>query len=181
MWLFRRTAYFHIDRSKSTCHPLRTTELLRLSLHSPLISTQQNLNSKKAEYSCRRIPMDSSLPPHAVSLNPKPKRPCPSPDPTRIPHPDADTDQLDALLESLLELPDPSAVALDLSIDRIIESRLYDFDKNDVIERALRLGSALTEAAKRSARRRASVHNAVVWALPSDLTVKVLCSLTDRI
>ncbi|KAL8530611.1 hypothetical protein ACS0TY_007588 [Phlomoides rotata] len=122
--------------------------------------------------------MDSSLPLHAVSLKSKPKRPCPSPDPTRTPHPNADSDQLDALLESLLELPDPSAISLDLSIDRIIESRPCDFDKNDVIERALRLGSALTEAARRSARRRASMHNAVVWALPSDLTIKVF-SLLD--
>ncbi|KAK6141388.1 hypothetical protein DH2020_024879 [Rehmannia glutinosa] len=126
--------------------------------------------------------MDSSLLVHAVSgaLKPKPKRPCcsPFPDSTRIPHPNPNPNPLDALLESFLELSDSSAIALDISIDRILESRPYDSDKNDVIERALRLGSALTEAAKRSARRRASMHNAVVWALPSDLTIKVF-SLLD--
>ncbi|KAK6141459.1 hypothetical protein DH2020_024819 [Rehmannia glutinosa] len=126
--------------------------------------------------------MDSSLLVHAVSgaIKPKPKRPCcsPFPDSTRIPHPNPNPNPLDALLESFLELSDSSAIALDISIDRILESRPYDSDKNDVIERALRLGSALTEAAKRSARRRASMHNAVVWALPSDLTIKVF-SLLD--
>ncbi|KAK6164666.1 hypothetical protein DH2020_001530 [Rehmannia glutinosa] len=123
--------------------------------------------------------MDSSLLVHAVSgaLKPKPKRPCcsPFPDSARIPrpNPNPNPNPLDALLESFLELSDSSAIALDISIDRILESRPYDSDKNDVIERALRLGSALTEAAKRSARRRASMHNAVVWALPSDLTIKM--------
>ncbi|XP_075507625.1 F-box protein At4g02733-like [Primulina tabacum] len=116
--------------------------------------------------------MDTSLllhcPTVSATCNPKLKRPCSSslPDATRIPGPNP----LDWLLESLLELPDSSGVALDLSVDRIVQSRPYDSDKDDVIDRAFRLGLALTEAANRSARRRASMHNAVVWALPSDLT-----------
>ncbi|KAL2238864.1 UNVERIFIED_CONTAM: hypothetical protein Sindi_1078100 [Sesamum indicum] len=115
--------------------------------------------------------MDTSLLLHRPAApKPKLKRPCCShiPDSTRNPN----QNPLDALLESFLELSDSSAIALDLSFDRVLESKAYDSDKNDVIERALRLGSALTEAAKRSARRRASMHNAVVWALPSDLTIK---------
>lgn len=123
--------------------------------------------------------MDSALLHHAVgvSLNPKLKRPC---YPNRISTPTSDpkSNQFDALLESFLDFHYSSEIALDLVIDRIIDSRPHDSDKNDVIDRALRLGSALTEAAKRSARRRASMHNAVAWPLPSDLTIKVLYSFT---
>ncbi|KAL0389497.1 UNVERIFIED_CONTAM: F-box protein [Sesamum calycinum] len=123
--------------------------------------------------------MDTSLLLHRPAApKPKLKRPCcsPFPDSTRNPN----QNPLDALLESFLELSDSSAIALDLSFDRVLESKAYDSDKNDVIERALRLGSALTEAAKRSARRRASMHNAVVWALPSDLTIKVFSMLDTQ-
>ncbi|KAL3827948.1 hypothetical protein ACJIZ3_016750 [Penstemon smallii] len=128
--------------------------------------------------------MDTSFLLHrpTVSATPKPKlkRPCCSPftDTTRISDPNPNSNPLDVLMESFFGLPDSSAIALDLSLDRILESRTYDSDKNDVIQRALRLGSALTEAAKRSARRLASMHNGVVWALPSDLTIKVF-SLLD--
>ncbi|KAL7112905.1 hypothetical protein ACP275_04G030200 [Erythranthe tilingii] len=129
--------------------------------------------------------MDSSLLiDDAVSVAPKPnlKRPCCSisPDSSRILSSKSNPNPLDALLESFLELSDSSAVALDLSLDRILESRHYDSDQNDVIDRALRLGSALTEAANRSARRRASVHNAFVWALPLDLTIKVFAMLDTQ-
>ncbi|KAL0371302.1 UNVERIFIED_CONTAM: F-box protein [Sesamum angustifolium] len=123
--------------------------------------------------------MDTSLLLHRPAApKPKLKRPCcsPFPDSTRNPN----QNPLDALLESFLELSDSSAIALDLSFDRVLESKAYDSDKNDIIERALRLGSALTEAAKRSARRRASMHNAVVWALPSDLTIKVFSMLDTQ-
>ncbi|KAL6564364.1 hypothetical protein OROMI_015814 [Orobanche minor] len=126
--------------------------------------------------------MDCSLLVHSVSVDvrPKLKRPCcsPLPDSTRISNPNLSP--LDALLESFLELSDSSEIALDISIDRILDSRQCDFDKNSVIDRALRLGSALTEAAKRAARRRASTHNGVVWALPLDLTIKVFSLLDTR-
>ncbi|KAL0459525.1 UNVERIFIED_CONTAM: F-box protein [Sesamum latifolium] len=127
--------------------------------------------------------MDTSLLLHRPAApKPKLKRPCcsPFPDSTRNPNSNPNQNPLDALLESFLELSDSSAIALDLSFDRILESKAYDSDKNDVIERALRLGSALTEAAKRSARRRASMHNAAVWALPSDLTIKVFSMLDTQ-
>ncbi|KAL3647872.1 hypothetical protein CASFOL_008840 [Castilleja foliolosa] len=91
-----------------------------------------------------------------------------------------DLNPLDVLLESFLELSDSSAVSLDISIERILDCRHCDPDKNDVIERALRLGSALTEATKRAARRRDSMHNALVWALSSDLTIKVFSMLETR-
>ncbi|KAA8543246.1 hypothetical protein F0562_021259 [Nyssa sinensis] len=87
-------------------------------------------------------------------------------------------DQMDRLLESFIVLSDSSTLSLDLSFDRLLESRACDSDQNDMIERALRLGSVLLEAGKRAARKRASVHNAVVWALPPDLTIKVF-SLLD--
>ncbi|PIN18252.1 F-box protein containing LRR [Handroanthus impetiginosus] len=128
--------------------------------------------------------MDSSplyhCPAVSDAVKNKLKRPCcsSSTDSTRTSNSNLNPNPLDALLQSFLELSDSSAIAFDLSFDRILESRLYDSDKNEVIERGLRLGSALTEAAKRSARRRASMHNAVVWALPFDLTVKVF-SLLD--
>ncbi|GFP92299.1 F-box protein at4g02760 [Phtheirospermum japonicum] len=126
--------------------------------------------------------MDASLLVNSVTVAVKTnlKRPCCShfPDSTRISFPNPNP--LDALLESLLELSDSSAIAFDISIDRILDCRPCDSDKNDVIERALRLGSALTEAAKRAARRRASMHNAFVWALPSDLTIKVFSMLDTQ-
>ncbi|XP_009788784.1 F-box protein SKIP17-like isoform X2 [Nicotiana sylvestris] len=81
----------------------------------------------------------------------------------------------DVLLESFLGLSDSS---FDLSFNRLLSSKASDSEQNDMINRALRLGSALLEAGKRSARARDSMHNAVVWALPSDLTIKVF-SLLD--
>ncbi|KAL3644876.1 hypothetical protein CASFOL_010056 [Castilleja foliolosa] len=120
--------------------------------------------------------MDSSLLVNSVTVAAKTnlKRPCCSQllDSTRISFPNPNPNPLDALLESFLELTDSSAIALDISIDRLLELRPCDSDKNDVIERAFRLGSALSEASKRAARRRASMHNAFAWALPSDLTIK---------
>ncbi|EPS71454.1 hypothetical protein M569_03302, partial [Genlisea aurea] len=87
---------------------------------------------------------------------------------------------LDVLLESFLDFSDSSEVAFDLAFDRIIESRICDAEKDDVIERVIRLGSALTEVAKRSARRRASMHNASSWALPADLTIKIFSILDTQ-
>lgn len=49
-----------------------------------------------------------------------------------------------------------------------------------MIERAMRLGSVLLEAGKRSARKRATMHNALVWALPPDLTTKVFSVLDTQ-
>ncbi|GFZ04742.1 hypothetical protein Acr_17g0003140 [Actinidia rufa] len=83
------------------------------------------------------------------------------------------TDPLDRLLESFLGLSDWPYLSLDLSFDSLLESRPCDSDQDDMIVRDMRLGSALLEASRRSARKRATFHNAVVWALPPDLTIKV--------
>ncbi|KAL3503059.1 hypothetical protein ACH5RR_037508, partial [Cinchona calisaya] len=69
-------------------------------------------------------------------------------------------------------LSDSSAFSLDLSFDRLLDSRASDSDKSNLIDRALNLGSVLLVAAKRSTRKRASMHNALVWPLASDLTIK---------
>ncbi|XP_052170129.1 F-box protein At4g02733-like [Diospyros lotus] len=108
------------------------------------------------------------------------KRPCCSSDPLvanpRVPKPDP----MDSLLESFLGLSDSPPLSLDLSFDRLLDSRASDSDRNDMIDRAMRLGSSLLEAGKRSARKRATVHNAVVWALPPDLTIKVFSMLDTQ-
>ncbi|KAL3520691.1 hypothetical protein ACH5RR_018840 [Cinchona calisaya] len=105
-----------------------------------------------------------------ASPKPKLKRPCTSlnPSPTNFPnHPpipgvsNSNSSSMDSLLESLLALSDSSAFSLDLSFDRLLDSRASDSDKSDLIDRALNLGSILLEAAKRSARKRASMHNAL--------------------
>ncbi|GFZ06036.1 hypothetical protein Acr_18g0002060 [Actinidia rufa] len=85
-------------------------------------------------------------------------------------------DPLDRLMESFLGLSEWPYLSLDLSFDSLLESRPCDSDQDDMIDRNMRLGSALLEASRRSARKRATFHNAVVWALPPDLTIKVCFS-----
>lgn len=82
-------------------------------------------------------------------------------------------ESMDRLLESLLALSDPG-VSLDLSLERVVESRASEPDKDLAVDAAMRVGSALLESAKRSARKRASRHNSYSWPLPSELTIKVL-------
>lgn len=118
-----------------------------------------------------------------ASPKPKLKRPCCSPS---LPSPDNQNhipssssnfpwiDDMDSLLESILAVSDSSTVALNCSFDRLLDYRACDSEKADMIDRALKFGSVLLEAAKRSARKRSLLHNAVVWALPPDLTIKVL-------
>lgn len=96
------------------------------------------------------------------------KRPCPS-SPSQNPR----LDQLDRFLDTFLSLSDSSPHSIDLSFDRLLDSRSSDADQSLLIDRALRFGSSIIEAAKRSSRKRASKHNSVAWALPSDLTIKV--------
>lgn len=121
----------------------------------------------------RRSAMDSLLL-SSSSSSFVPKRPCPR-DPLAAngPRVPSDTASMDRLLESFLSLSDPS-LALDLSLERLIGSRVLESDKDCAIEGAIRVGSALLEAAKRSARKRASKHNSASWPLPPDLTIKVL-------
>lgn len=79
---------------------------------------------------------------------------------------------MDHILEKLLALPDPS-VSLEVSLERLLDSRLLEVEKDQLVDGAMEAGSALLEAARRSARRRASNHNCSSWPLASDLTIKV--------
>lgn len=90
------------------------------------------------------------------------------------------SDQMEGLLEAFLELSDSSGPSLHLSFEKLLDSRACDSDQNLLIDRALRLGSALLEAGKRSARKRASIHNSLTWALPPDLTIKVFSMLDTQ-
>ncbi|KAJ0807829.1 putative leucine-rich repeat domain superfamily [Helianthus annuus] len=86
------------------------------------------------------------------------------------PKPPSDHFNMDALLTSFLSLSDSPSIHT--SFDRLIQSTASDSDQNRLIQRALRLGSLLLDAANRSARRCSSDHNAVVWPLSPDLTIK---------
>ncbi|KAI8535285.1 hypothetical protein RHMOL_Rhmol10G0161900 [Rhododendron molle] len=87
-------------------------------------------------------------------------------------------DSKDRLLELFLGLADStSTLSLDLSVDHLLESRPCNSDENGMIEQAMKMGSVLLEASKRSARKRATMHNAVVWALPPGLTTKIRVDL----
>ncbi|KAJ3672970.1 hypothetical protein LUZ60_006344 [Juncus effusus] len=83
---------------------------------------------------------------------------------------------LEQLLESVLAISDPS-IPLDLSLERILEPRALESEKEKLINVALKIGSALVDAASRSARKLATVHNSIVWPLPTELTLKVLSCL----
>lgn len=87
---------------------------------------------------------------------------------------------IDSLLQTFLDLSHSSALSLDLSFERLLESKSSDSDQSQLIDRALNLGSALLEAANRSSRKRSSMHNSVVWPLPPDLTIKVFSMLDTQ-
>ncbi|XP_030462171.2 F-box protein SKIP17-like isoform X2 [Syzygium oleosum] len=117
------------------------------------------------------------------------KRPCPSSPPQ--PQPAASSSsppsssafgQIDHLFDAFLSLADSSSRShsIDLAFDRLLDARASDRDEALLIDRALRLGSAITEAARRSARKRAAKHNSVAWALPPDLTIKVFSMLDSQ-
>ncbi|RWV89036.1 hypothetical protein GW17_00048840 [Ensete ventricosum] len=80
--------------------------------------------------------------------------------------------KMDRVLEALLALPDPS-VAFELSLEGLLESSLLEAEKDRLVECAIEAASAILEAARRSARRRASKHNSSSWPLSSDLTIRV--------
>ncbi|KAK3193770.1 hypothetical protein Dsin_025080 [Dipteronia sinensis] len=91
---------------------------------------------------------------------------------------------MDDLLAAFLDMADSDtdspSLSIDLSFERLLESLPRDDDQSLLIDRALNLGSLLLEAAKRSARKRASKHNSIVWALPPDLTIKVFSMLDTQ-
>ncbi|KAJ6938786.1 F-box protein SKIP17-like [Populus alba x Populus x berolinensis] len=108
------------------------------------------------------------------------KRPCSFPSsPSPSPNPNMNN-QLDNLLRAFLNLADSPSLSIDHSFEHLLESSPCDADKSLLIDRALKLGSFLLEAGKRSARKRSSVHNSLTWALPPDLTIKVLSMLDTQ-
>ncbi|GLU07552.1 hypothetical protein SLE2022_245070 [Rubroshorea leprosula] len=119
----------------------------------------------------RPCPSSSSSSSSSTSQNP---RPPPLQPPSHL-------SQMDQLLHSFLSLADDSpSISVDLSFDRLLESCSSDSDQSLLIDRAHKLGSLLLNAANRSARKRASVHNSLAWALPSDLTIKVFSMLDTQ-
>ncbi|OVA12592.1 hypothetical protein BVC80_9013g48 [Macleaya cordata] len=112
---------------------------------------------------------------HSPSLS---KRPCcvdPSLEISRVPN----SNHMDRLLEKFLGFPE-SSTSIDLTLERLLESRACDSDQNEMIENALRMGSILLEAGKRSQRKRFTKHNSIAWALPPDLTIKVFSMLDTQ-
>lgn len=108
------------------------------------------------------------------SQNPRIQNPNPSPNPDPDPDPTPMEMDMDELLETLLfRHSSTSSQSVDRSFERLLVSRASDSDQNELIDRALGLGTLLLEAGKRSARKRASKHNSLAWALPPDLTIKV--------
>ncbi|XP_068652390.1 F-box protein At4g02760-like isoform X2 [Aristolochia californica] len=104
------------------------------------------------------------------------KRLCCSSDISRASQPE----ELDKLLETLLGFTDVSPGSLNSSLDRLLESRSCGSEKNQMIEKALRLGSVLQEAAQKCERKRASLHNSMTWPLPPDLSVNVFSMLDTQ-
>ncbi|XP_068647392.1 F-box protein At4g02733-like isoform X2 [Aristolochia californica] len=104
------------------------------------------------------------------------KRLCCSSDFSRASNPE----ELDKLLETLLGFTDVSSGSLDSSLDRLLESRSCDWEKNQMIEKSLRLGLVLQEAARKCERKRASLHNSMTWPLPPDLSVNVFSMLDTQ-
>ncbi|KAJ3672968.1 hypothetical protein LUZ60_006342 [Juncus effusus] len=90
--------------------------------------------------------------------------------------PSSDDSCLKQLLQSVQATSDPS-VPLHLSLERILESRVLESGKKKLINVALQLGSALIDAANRSARKLDTEHNSIVWPLPPELTIKVFSCL----
>ncbi|KAE9611485.1 hypothetical protein Lal_00011511 [Lupinus albus] len=105
------------------------------------------------------------------------KRPCPSQNP---PTTHNHLNHIDNLLHSFLSLSDSPSLSLHLSLHNLIDSFPSDSDQTAVIDRALKMGSMLLEAAKHSSRKRASNHNSLTWPLPPDLTIKVFSMLDTQ-
>ncbi|KAL4572049.1 hypothetical protein LXL04_018818 [Taraxacum kok-saghyz] len=94
---------------------------------------------------------------------------------TEVPKRNYDQLNIDSLLESVFAVSNSGLI--DASFDGLVKSRSSDSHQDDFIQRALHLGSVILEAGKRSARKRSSVHNASVWPLSPDLTIKVFSML----
>ncbi|KAL5980873.1 hypothetical protein ACLOJK_028793 [Asimina triloba] len=164
----------------------RSPSVGRASLF-PVLGTRRALPCAQIPH-CRRehsLSLSLSLSLSAVSFPPQkmdavsPKRPCSSSStpsdspPLRL----SNAEYMDKILETLLGLSD---LSLDLSLQRLLESRTCDSDKDNLIDSALHVGGILHESAKRSWRKRAALHNSASWPLPPDLTVKVFSALDTQ-
>ncbi|KAI4301248.1 hypothetical protein L6164_034543 [Bauhinia variegata] len=103
------------------------------------------------------------------------KRPCPSQNPRIL-----NLNHVDHVLETFLGLSEFPSLSIDLSLERLLDSMPTDSDQTLFIDRALKMGSMLLDAAKNSSRKRASKHNSFAWPLPPDLTVKVFSMLDTQ-
>ncbi|PWA36636.1 RNI-like superfamily protein [Artemisia annua] len=111
--------------------------------------------------------------PHLSSSSSTAKRLC------HVTKPPQPSDQMDDDDEVLLtDFLDRNEAVIETVFDRIVRRCDTDYDRNELITRALKLGACLLEAGNRSARRCSSDHNGVVWPLSPDLTIKVF-SLLD--
>ncbi|KAH9301885.1 hypothetical protein KI387_013468, partial [Taxus chinensis] len=82
---------------------------------------------------------------------------------------------VDEILEALLKSSENHVLAD--SLERLMNKRVTDVEKNAFLEKSLVLGQCLQEAAQRLARQRSTDHNSLVWPLTHDLTVKVFSLL----
>ncbi|XP_057860349.1 F-box protein At4g02760 isoform X2 [Cryptomeria japonica] len=82
---------------------------------------------------------------------------------------------MEEVLEALLESSESHLLAE--SLERLMEKRVTDVEKNYFLEKSLDLGQRLQEAANRLTRQRATDHNSLTWPLTHDLTVKVFSLL----
>ncbi|KAF7804748.1 F-box protein [Senna tora] len=103
------------------------------------------------------------------------KRPCPSQNPRF-----QNLNHVDHLLEAFLGLTEFPSLSVHLSLERLLDSLPTDADQTLIIDRALKIGSMLLDAANHSSRKRASTHNSLAWPLPPDLTIKVFSMLDTQ-
>ncbi|XP_050237309.1 F-box protein SKIP17-like isoform X2 [Mercurialis annua] len=108
------------------------------------------------------------------------KRPCPFSSATATTAATMSHNQVDNLLQTFLDLADSPSLSIDLSFERLLDLSPRDSDQSLLIDRALKLGSILVEAGKRSSRKRSTQHNSLFWALPPDLTIKVFSMLDTQ-
>ncbi|KAJ8899460.1 hypothetical protein K2173_018434 [Erythroxylum novogranatense] len=88
--------------------------------------------------------------------------------------------QAENILQTFLGLADSPSPSIDMFFEHLLDSSPCDSDQSVLIDRALKLGSVLVEAAKRSDRKRSTKHNSLTWPLPPDLTIKVFSVLDTQ-
>ncbi|KAI3993044.1 hypothetical protein MKX01_009787 [Papaver californicum] len=132
----------------------------------------------------RVAPTDASL--HAILHHLQSKRPCYlEPQIPRVSS-SSSSSTIAYLLEKFIGLSSLDdyntsvAASVELSLERLLESRVSESDQDQLIEHTLKMGSILLEVGKRSQRNRFSKHNSICWAFPHDLTIKVFAMLDTQ-